>query len=149
MNHVAPCEPSSASVALTPSLVQVGGWEATVPTAGLNSVCREARRAGHTDMVHHRELPLCRLCGARRGLNRAVTLQMCKGHPGSPRTCLSLDGCWQGWEGSVNIYPSKLTAFRVDESPAARPLGGNPLPFWSQRGEGVGEMDLPAQERAV
>lgn len=72
MNHVALGEPSGASVALTPSLVQVGGWEATVPTAGLNSVCREARRAGHTDTFHHLELPLCHLCGVRRGLSRAV-----------------------------------------------------------------------------
>lgn len=38
------------------------------------------------------------------------------------------------------------------KAPLPARWGGPPLPslpFWSQRGEGVGEMDLPAQEQAV
>lgn len=35
------------------------------------------------------------------------------------------------------------------KAPPPACCGGPRLPFWSQRGEGVGEMDLPAQEQAV
>lgn len=125
-----------------------------MPTTGPKSVCKEARRAGHTDTFRHLELPLCRLCGVRRGLSWAAVC-----HPADMQGALGVTSDvlipglrWQGQEGSVNIYPSQLTAFRVDESPAARPLWGTPPSLLEPAREVGGrgeEMDLPAQEQAV
>lgn len=61
------------------------------------------------------------LVGAGSELGCCLPLQLCREHLGSPQMCLSPGCCWQGWESSVNIYPSQFVAFRVDKAP--QPLG--------------------------